>query len=235
MSQPWFTLNAGTNVETLSGTYAIRFFDVFDRDYVTAPLDAAAGTAYAAELSAGAGSACAHVVSALEALPNTVVPAGTVVCSSDIDETAASYATYALTFTATPAACGRSDRAVPRRRDAADDARERGAATRTASAAASFRRHRARSPSLMTLRPPLARSAPPTPQRRVRRPLPAAVRRRRRALSRGGDTARATWRRRLGRDAALKRCLGDGDGNSANDVDEYDWDHATSRVRAART
>ena len=24
----------------------------------------------------------------------------------------------------------------------------------------------------------------------------------------------------------LKRCLGDGDGDGANDVDEYDWDHA---------
>ena len=201
VSQPSFTLRAGVNADALSGTYAIRFFDVFDRDYVTAPLDAAAGTDYAAALSRGASSACAHVVGALEALPNTVVPAGTVACSSDVDATAASYATYSLTFTGNPAACGRS--------------RSRGTST------ARRGRRRARILERGTSRDGVGRGEFVD---RFPQPCDGVVVR---TLSRGGeygagyfgdvDTAEMP---------RLKRCLGDGDGDGANDVDEYDWDHA---------
>ena len=54
---PWYTLHAGPESGgLLTGTYAIRFFDVFGHDYATAPLDAAADGA----------RGCAAIVSALE-------------------------------------------------------------------------------------------------------------------------------------------------------------------------
>lgn len=49
------------------GYWALRFYDVFEEDWVTAPIVA--------------GATCAQVVSALEALPNNVVPSGTLECT----------------------------------------------------------------------------------------------------------------------------------------------------------
>merc|ERR1711988_1719946 len=87
----------------LQGTYAIKFFDVFGEDYATAPIKAAQATS------------CLDVVSALEALPNTVIPGGTVFCSyywGQFDELLGSYEyadyneggfhMYSLTFTGNP-------------------------------------------------------------------------------------------------------------------------------------
>merc|ERR1711988_807649 len=87
----------------LSGTYAIKFYDVFGEDYVTAPIKAAQSTT------------CLEVVSALEALPNTVIPGGSVFCSDywgQFDELLGSYEyadtneggfhMYSLTFTGNP-------------------------------------------------------------------------------------------------------------------------------------
>ena len=51
----------------LSGTYAIKFYDVFGEDYETTPILV--------------NSSCESIISALEALPNTVVPAGTTECN----------------------------------------------------------------------------------------------------------------------------------------------------------
>jgi len=87
----------------LQGTYAIKFFDVFGDDYVTDPITAADSTS------------CLDVVSALEALPNTVIPGGSVFCSDywgQFDELLGSYDyntnaaggfhMYSLTFTGNP-------------------------------------------------------------------------------------------------------------------------------------
>jgi len=87
----------------LQGTYAIKFFDVFGDDYVTDPITAADSTS------------CLDVVSALEALPNTVIPGGSVFCSDywgQFDELLGSYEyadtneggfhMYSLTFTGNP-------------------------------------------------------------------------------------------------------------------------------------
>jgi len=87
----------------LQGTYAIKFYDVFGEDYMTAPITAAASTS------------CLDVVGALEALPNTVIPGGSVFCSDywgQFDELLGSYEyadtneggfhMYSLTFTGNP-------------------------------------------------------------------------------------------------------------------------------------
>merc|ERR1711988_290194 len=87
----------------LQGTYAIKFYDVFGEDYVTDPILAADSTS------------CLDVVSALEALPNTVIPGGSVFCSDyfgQFDELLGSYQydagadggfhMYSLTFTGNP-------------------------------------------------------------------------------------------------------------------------------------
>merc|ERR1711871_868290 len=84
-------------------TYAIKFFDVFGDDFITEPIKASSTTT------------CLEVVSALEALPNTVIPSGSVFCSDYIgqyDEMLGSYAyeatweggfhMYSLTFTGNP-------------------------------------------------------------------------------------------------------------------------------------
>jgi len=60
-------VGAPVNYQYLSGTYALKFYDVFGEDYQTTPIMV--------------NSSCADVVSALEALPNTVIPAGTVECA----------------------------------------------------------------------------------------------------------------------------------------------------------
>jgi len=71
----------------LSGTYAIKFFDVFGEDFETAPLLV--------------NSSCATIVSALEELPNGVIPSGTTECKQseqyDLDSMI-----YDLEFHGTP-------------------------------------------------------------------------------------------------------------------------------------
>merc|ERR1712054_501413 len=87
----------------LQGTYAIKFYDVFGEDYETAPILASQSTT------------CLDVVGALEALPNTVIPSGSVFCSDywgQFDELLGSYEyadtneggfhMYSLTFTGNP-------------------------------------------------------------------------------------------------------------------------------------
>lgn len=69
----------------LYGTYALKFYDVFGDDFKTKPILTDA--------------TCADVVSALEALPNTVIPEDSTVCSSTVTS---STSTYRLTFTGNP-------------------------------------------------------------------------------------------------------------------------------------
>lgn len=52
-----------------TGQWAIRFFDNHGEDWLTGPIDA--------------GSSCATVVAALEAIPNEVIPSGTISCTMD--------------------------------------------------------------------------------------------------------------------------------------------------------
>jgi len=54
---------------TFTGNYSIIFYDVFGEDWVTDPIDI--------------GATCDGVVTALESLPNNVVPSGTVRCRKD--------------------------------------------------------------------------------------------------------------------------------------------------------
>ena len=86
-----------------AGTYAIKFYDVFGEDYETAPILASDDTT------------CLEVVTALESLPNTVIPGGSIFCSyfyGDFDDLLGSYDfdsastsnfhMYSLTFTGNP-------------------------------------------------------------------------------------------------------------------------------------
>jgi len=90
------------SANAVSGTYSIKFYDVFGEDYKTSPLEATDETS------------CLEVVTALEALPNTVIPQGSVFCSDyagTFDDLLGSYAysgeaggyhMYSLTFTGNP-------------------------------------------------------------------------------------------------------------------------------------
>jgi len=86
----------------LSGTYAIKFYDAFGEDYETEPI----AVAEFADLATGVAH-CAEVSAALEALPNSVIPAGSVRCTpvdDDDDGTidAASDIQYDLLFEENP-------------------------------------------------------------------------------------------------------------------------------------
>merc|ERR1711988_1814613 len=98
-----FTYIVRPGFDGLQGTYAIKFYDVFGEDYETAPILASQSTT------------CLDVVGALEALPNTVIPGGSVFCSDywgQFDELLGSYEyadtneggfhMYSLTFTGNP-------------------------------------------------------------------------------------------------------------------------------------
>ena len=74
-AEDWSVVTANNFI---SGTYAIKFYDVFGEDYQTAPLAAAAD--------------CSAVVTALEELPNSVIPANSVRCNTVFDETLAAAA-----------------------------------------------------------------------------------------------------------------------------------------------
>jgi len=101
VSQQFFEIGGGSGANTptdaVAGTYAIKFYDVFGEDYVTDPI-----TISTIDTSAGG---CADVTAALEALPNTVIPASSVYCSMSQALQAgavSSKQTYSLTFTGNP-------------------------------------------------------------------------------------------------------------------------------------
>merc|ERR1711871_335898 len=81
----------------------IKFYDVFGEDYVTEPI-----TISTVDTTAGG---CDSIVSALEGLPNTVIPAGSVYCSQSQStgnspnspySAESSGQKYSLTFTGNP-------------------------------------------------------------------------------------------------------------------------------------
>jgi len=76
---------ATAGAEVTSGTYALKFYDVFGEDYVTGPIDVTAN--------------CYTVEDALDGLPDTVIPDDSIVCS---DEGTSNYAHYSLTFRGNP-------------------------------------------------------------------------------------------------------------------------------------
>merc|ERR1711988_798048 len=87
------TLGSGASI---SGTYAIKFYDVFGEDWITEPILASTDTD------------CQKVVDTLEALPNSVIPSGSVICSKgsypadDSTTIDAQTLSYSLTFTGNP-------------------------------------------------------------------------------------------------------------------------------------
>ena len=74
---------------SITGTYAIKFYDAFGEDYQTDPLAATAG--------------CIEIKAALESMANDIVPAGSVICSEITPNvgslTARNKVEYDLTFT----------------------------------------------------------------------------------------------------------------------------------------
>merc|ERR1719502_1642880 len=100
VSEQYYTISGGSGstfpADAVAGTYAIKFYDVFGEDYVTEPI-----TLSTVDTTAGG---CDPIVSALEGLPNTVIPAGSVYCAQSQAMTAgeSSGQTYSLTFTGNP-------------------------------------------------------------------------------------------------------------------------------------
>jgi len=76
-------------INTGSGSWAIRFFDVFGEDWVTAPISGIA--------------TCDEIVDALEALPNNVIPPGQTYCTqtSGVDKNEATWGGYDAQHTQT--------------------------------------------------------------------------------------------------------------------------------------
>jgi len=102
VSEQHYTIGGGSSAtypdDVVSGTYAIKFYDVFGEDYLTEPIKIETDSIIS-------GEGCNDVITALEGLPNTVIPKSSVICSaSQIYKTAASTSaqSYALTFTGNP-------------------------------------------------------------------------------------------------------------------------------------
>lgn len=80
-----------TSAGGLYGTYALKFYDVFDDDFKTKPIKVDA--------------TCRDVMDALEALPNTIIARNSVACSSELTYTndmTLKESEYALTFSGNP-------------------------------------------------------------------------------------------------------------------------------------
>jgi hypothetical protein len=97
VSEQWYTIGGGNHTypnDVVTGTYAIKFYDVFGEDYLTEPIKINTDSIIS-------GEGCTDIVTALEGLPNTVIPASSVVCSAtQYYKTTAQ--TYSLTFTGNP-------------------------------------------------------------------------------------------------------------------------------------
>ena len=77
----------------ITGTYALKFYDVFGEDWTTDPLSTTAATS------------CRDVVGALEALPNTIIKSDSVTCSKSsgsFGDPPVSLHGFSLTFTGNP-------------------------------------------------------------------------------------------------------------------------------------
>jgi len=85
-----YKMTDSANDGTMSGTYALKFYDVFGEDYTTEPITVGAG--------------CTDITSALESLPNTVIPTGSVVCTDGSTAVTGAPDTdmYSLQFTGNP-------------------------------------------------------------------------------------------------------------------------------------
>jgi len=84
---------ATSTSDSLSGTYAIKFFDSFGEDYITTPLS------IDGDASINGVDHCDDVIAALKALPNGVVP--DVSCTQTVIPTNQGVE-YSLTFFANP-------------------------------------------------------------------------------------------------------------------------------------
>ena len=89
--------------QDMTGSFKIKFFDAHGQEWVTGAIATTPTTVYASSALA-----CAPVQAALEALPNNVVPAGSVGCSAVDMESAADFSnanggfTWTVEFTGNP-------------------------------------------------------------------------------------------------------------------------------------
>jgi hypothetical protein len=89
-NMPAWKFALGPATGSLTGTYAIKFYDVFDEDYITEPI-----------VFDGTGG-CTDIETKLEALPNSVIPLNSVTCDSS--GTDGQNGLYTLSFTENPGA-----------------------------------------------------------------------------------------------------------------------------------
>ena len=91
---------------TLTGTFALKFYDAFGEDYVTKPINLEDYTnSHLNNVDIDEVDSCTDIVNALEALPNTVIEPGSVVCEEQaygIGYAAECGISYSLTFTGNP-------------------------------------------------------------------------------------------------------------------------------------
>jgi hypothetical protein len=87
---------------TLTGTFALKFYDVFGEDFSTKPIVL---EDYTTSVGDGQTNTCSDIVNALEALPNTVVEHDTVHCQErnvGVGYGGQCGVTYSLTYTGNP-------------------------------------------------------------------------------------------------------------------------------------
>lgn len=91
---------------TLTGTFALKFYDVFGEDYITKPIHLEDYTnSHDNNVDIDEVDSCIDIINALEALPNTVIEPGSIVCEEQahgIGYAAECGITYSLTFTGNP-------------------------------------------------------------------------------------------------------------------------------------
>ena len=87
---------------TLTGTFALKFYDVFGEDFTTKPIVL---EDYTSKAATGPVSSCGDIVNALEALPNTVIEHDSVYCqekTAGVGYAGECGVTYSLTYTGNP-------------------------------------------------------------------------------------------------------------------------------------
>jgi hypothetical protein len=74
----------GSPTSGLAGTFALRFFDNVGEDWLTASMPV--------------GATCAQVIAALEAIPNKVIPVGTIQCSRVVEANSAETTGFSFNY-----------------------------------------------------------------------------------------------------------------------------------------
>jgi hypothetical protein len=187
-----------------AGTYAIKFYDVFGEDYKTDPILASDDTT------------CLEVVTALESLPNTVIPGGSVFCSDffgnwddllgsyNFDTTSKNFHMYSLTFTGNPGYLKPIE--IDAHLDGQRPTTYSNMSVWSDGMTGEFTDYFATQCELVyaTILPDLGTLAAPNGYAKL------------------GDLTTTEVK-------YLKKCLGDSDGFSSNNIDVYDWDYGSPK------